>query len=113
RRQQIAFRINQTIGICVRRDSVSASHGGPQSRAPPFAVNLLIAERQQAQRNFRARGVESLTNESPALVAHADNRAARDLFSVAHIAAINPQVSGACTLRSALCDNSALFHCGY
>jgi hypothetical protein len=79
--------------------------------APPVAVNRLFAPRQETQGDLRAVAVERAADETTALVADLDGRARRGVAAVEHVAAINPEMAGACALRAFTRDgDSSCFH---
>ena len=45
RRQQVAFRIDETVGVRVRRYPCAPECRRADSTAPPFAVNRLVTKR--------------------------------------------------------------------
>ena len=64
------------------------------------AIDRLVPRRQKAQGYLRARRIERLPDRPPALVAHADDRAALRPFRVAHVAAVDPEVPAPRALRA-------------
>src|SRR5690349_836984 len=101
RRQQIAFRINQAVGICFPRNRSAAFSASPQFLGPPAAVDGFISRRQKAESNFGRVTIESLADKVMSLVQNPHDRARLDFVCGHHVTAIDPKMAVANSFGSA------------
>jgi hypothetical protein len=100
RRQEVALRVDEAEGVGLLLDAGAARHGRAQASAPPFAADLLVPRREDADGDLGAVAVERAPDEAAALVAQGDDRAARRPAVVPHVAAVHPEVPAPRALRA-------------
>src|SRR5689334_20702802 len=92
RRQQVAFRIDQPVGIRLWFDGGTPRGAVAQTCAPPVAIDWLLSRGENSHRDLRSIAVKRLPHEIRRFIHNVDN-GARLSIGMSDIAAINPEMS--------------------